>query len=530
MQNHPGVFIVLEGSDGSGKTTQFRLLTERLKAVGHEVAIFKFPQYDQPSSYFIKQYLAGKYGPSDSISPYTASMFYALDRFEAAPRIKEALKKGKIVISDRYVGANMAHQGAKFTNTHEQRGFFMWAENLEFRVLGIPQPDLNLFLKVLPSMSQQLIAKRAAATGVELDEHEKNQNHLFKAIAAYDLLCKLFPKDFKEINCTVAGQMQSIVEINDLIWEAIKPLLPEPKHRGKGAVVSLDQSNRNENTKPEISQSKNQSKRTTNDKTKFDEILSLQKQMLSKAGSIKGVNHQQLKAAISLATPLIDRKTEIQSLTKEDDTIKSASEDEPVSLDKLIGQISESMPTPAAGEELKLLQAKPRNEFQLLNEAATAGLNYRQKQQQLEREIKNAAAKLLYTFEAISDFNSLLSLKIETAAKEIKLLAASPLLGYKTPDIIEIASLEEPFNKAFAASAELYRKAVSSNDKEAIYNLLLGHNVRFKFTISAADLSKALKASKNQSILNFLGTLRDKISENHPHVARTVVDDESVMP
>src|SRR3989344_9092031 len=151
MQNHPSVFIALEGSDGSGKGTQIRLLAERLKAVGHEVAVFDFPRYEQPSSHFVKRYLNGDYGPATDISPYTASIFYALDRYEASPQIKQALDEGKVVLANRYVVSNMAHQGLKFNSLAEQRGFFIWAENLEFQLLGIPRPDLNLFLKVPPS-------------------------------------------------------------------------------------------------------------------------------------------------------------------------------------------------------------------------------------------------------------------------------------------------------------------------------------------------------------------------------------------
>src|SRR3990167_9263468 len=104
MHYQPGVFIVLEGADGSGKSTQFRLTVERLKAVGHEVEVFKFPQYDQSSSTFVKAYLNGDYGPASEVSPYTASIFYALDRYHASPRIKQAIDEGKVVLSNRYVG------------------------------------------------------------------------------------------------------------------------------------------------------------------------------------------------------------------------------------------------------------------------------------------------------------------------------------------------------------------------------------------------------------------------------------------
>src|SRR5438309_125915 len=114
MEQTSGIFIVLEGADGSGKATQFRLLAERLRAVGYDVAVFDFPRHDRPSSHFVRSYLNGEYGPAKEVSPYTASLFYALDRFEAAPAIRQALSEGKVVLSNRYVGSNMAHQGAKF--------------------------------------------------------------------------------------------------------------------------------------------------------------------------------------------------------------------------------------------------------------------------------------------------------------------------------------------------------------------------------------------------------------------------------
>src|SRR3990167_190571 len=114
MAQHKGLFVVIEGVDGSGKTTQFKLLHQRLKAAGYDVETFSFPRYSKPSSHFIKKYLAGDYGVATGVSAYTASLFYALDRYEASPEVSAALNNGKIVLADRYVGSNMAHQGSKF--------------------------------------------------------------------------------------------------------------------------------------------------------------------------------------------------------------------------------------------------------------------------------------------------------------------------------------------------------------------------------------------------------------------------------
>src|SRR5687767_3694346 len=114
MHTGRGIFIAIEGADGSGKGTQFKRLATRLARAGYDVAAFDFPQYNQPSSYFVRQYLNGKYGSAEEVGPYTGSLFYALDRYEAAPLIRKALEQGKVVLTNRFVGSNMAHQGAKF--------------------------------------------------------------------------------------------------------------------------------------------------------------------------------------------------------------------------------------------------------------------------------------------------------------------------------------------------------------------------------------------------------------------------------
>lgn len=241
MMATQGMFIVLEGADGSGKSTQFKLLKERLVAAGYDVEVFSFPRYDKLSSHFIKKYLNGEYGPAAEVSAYTASLFYALDRYEAAADIKKAMAENKIVLSDRYVGSNMAHQGSKFSDPGEQRGFFIWADSLEYQLLGIPRPDINFFLRVPAEISQRLISKKAKRdyTDKTHDEHEKDLEHLQKTIGTYELLCSLFPRDFKAIESTKDGRILSLTKINNLIWEQLKPLLPEPSHKGHKTVVRL---------------------------------------------------------------------------------------------------------------------------------------------------------------------------------------------------------------------------------------------------------------------------------------------------
>jgi dTMP kinase len=246
MRQPKGAFIVLEGSDGSGKTTQFNLLKERLKAIGYDVAVFDFPRYSHESSYLVRQYLAGGYGPATTVSPYTASLFYAMDRYDAAKDIKKALKQGKIVLANRYAGSNMAHQGAKFKDPVEQRGFFVWEDNLEFQLLNIPRPDVSFFLRVPAEISRRLIKERAAKNGEALDGHEKDSKFLKKSLMTFDILCELFPKDFKAIECTKDGRLLGVAQISNLLWEEIKPLLPSEKpHASHSVVVTLNSDTRN---------------------------------------------------------------------------------------------------------------------------------------------------------------------------------------------------------------------------------------------------------------------------------------------
>jgi len=244
MPNHQAIFIALEGADGSGKATQFNLLTERLRAVGYDVAVFDFPRYEEPSSHFVKKYLNGGYGPASEVNPYTASMFYALDRYEASRAVRQALAEGKIVLSNRYAGSNMAHQGSKFGSEAQQRGFFIWADSLEFQLLGIPRPDINVFLRVPAEISYKLIGKksRRSYTSKSRDEHEADFDHLNKSIAAYDLLCRLFPRDFTAVDCVENEQLLGIPEISDRIWQVIQPILPTDlaRHRPKAKTILLD--------------------------------------------------------------------------------------------------------------------------------------------------------------------------------------------------------------------------------------------------------------------------------------------------
>lgn len=218
-----GTFIVIEGSDGSGKGTQFALIGDRLKERGYDVATYDFPQYDQESSYFVREYLNGNYGGADELGAYTPSLFFALDRFQASQSIKKDLAAGKIVLSNRFIGANLAHQGQKIHDDAERTKYYDWLYDLEFNILGIPKPDLNIVLLVPAEIAQKLVDQKAARnyTDKKRDIHEADLNHLQRAVAAYEKLCEQFPDTFQPIEGTVDGELLPIPEVTELIWAKI---------------------------------------------------------------------------------------------------------------------------------------------------------------------------------------------------------------------------------------------------------------------------------------------------------------------
>ncbi len=235
-----GTFIAIEGTDGSGKGTQFAKLVERLKSEGYDVATFDFPQYEQDSSFFVKEYLNGKYGTAEEVGPYTGSLFYALDRYQASNEIKQAISEGKVVIANRFTGSNMAHQGTKFKHVEERRGFFIWLDNLEFEMLKIPRPDRSIVLRVPAEIAQKLVDQKEKRnyTDKKRDLHEADIDHMKQAVEVYDDLCQLFPRDFDRIDCVRDSKLMDVDAVSKLLWQTIEPLLP-PKADKKPATKEL---------------------------------------------------------------------------------------------------------------------------------------------------------------------------------------------------------------------------------------------------------------------------------------------------
>ncbi len=219
-----GKLIVFEGTDGSGKSTQFRCLTERLER--EQVAFQKliFPQYDKESSALIRMYLGGAFGehPKD-VNAYAASTFYAVDRYASYQQAwKEYYQQGGLILSDRYTTSNAVHQASK--EPEEKRPeFFRWLYDLEYNRMGLPGPDLVLYLDMPIEFTETLMRQREQATGTHADIHEQDLDYLrtcrktaAEAAAYYG---------WTKISCVQNGALRSIADIHEEIYGYVKTCL-----------------------------------------------------------------------------------------------------------------------------------------------------------------------------------------------------------------------------------------------------------------------------------------------------------------
>lgn len=208
-----GRFIEIDGPDGAGKATQIELLRQRLLAEGLDVLLLSFPRYGHPSAMDVERYLAGEFGSLDQVDPRDASRYYAEDRRAASPEIMEALASGTVVLSDRFVTANMGHQGGKFKDPQEQAEYFEWLHDLEYGEFAIPRPDLTIILWINPGISFARTHERRQ--GVKADLHEGSSEHISAAIRTYRSIAKTF--SYPLIDC---GD-DSIEVVADRVWGVV---------------------------------------------------------------------------------------------------------------------------------------------------------------------------------------------------------------------------------------------------------------------------------------------------------------------
>jgi dTMP kinase len=223
-----GRLIAIEGIDGSGKRTQLDLLAKALSARGVQVHSTGFPHYQSWFGSMVGQFLSGNFGALDVVDPHFAALLYAGDRFEAKRELTDALAQGKLVLADRYIASNLAHQTARVAEEKRDE-FVAWLEHLEYEIYGMPREDRVIYLRVPPAQAQALVSQKAAReyTTAKRDIQESSLGHLEDAGTMYDSLSRR--GHWKTIECFDAAEsrMRTPQAISEDLLRLVEPILPE---------------------------------------------------------------------------------------------------------------------------------------------------------------------------------------------------------------------------------------------------------------------------------------------------------------
>lgn len=225
------MFIVLEGLDGAGKSTQIKLLRQMVEASGRECEYLHFPRFDAPVyGDMIARFLRGEFGSVEQVNPYLVALLYAGDRADAAQQINKWLSEGKCVIVDRYVYSNVGYQCAKVESAEERERLKEWILHTEFEEFKIPRPTLSLFLDVPFGFTEAKLTSQREGDdrnylGGAQDIHEKSLDLQRKVREVY-LEAAAKESDFRVVDCSnEQGGMALPEEIFARVAEQIKPLL-----------------------------------------------------------------------------------------------------------------------------------------------------------------------------------------------------------------------------------------------------------------------------------------------------------------
>ena len=219
------LLVAIEGIDGSGKGTQAGRLVERLAADGRRVQLISFPRYGETLfGRAVGDFLNGRFGKLDEVNPFLVSLLYAGDRFESRELLAQALAAHDVVVLDRYVASNSAHQGSKVTG-EERTKLLDWIEQIEHGIYALPRPDLTILLDLPAADAQQLIARKQARgyTDKQADLHEADAAYLDSVRAVYVEFAQR--PDWQRVDVFRNGTLRPIEEIGDEIYTTVQKTL-----------------------------------------------------------------------------------------------------------------------------------------------------------------------------------------------------------------------------------------------------------------------------------------------------------------
>ena len=219
-----GKLIVFEGTDGSGKSTQFGLLTQRLEQEGQAFRRLRFPRYDQESSALIRMYLGGQFGSDpNAVNAYAASTFYAVDRYASYLQDwKQDYEAGALFLADRYTTSNAVHQGGKMA-PEDRAAYYDWLYELEYGKMGLPKPDLVILLDMPIELTRQLMRKRESDTNTQADIHEQDLDYLAHCRESALEAAKHY--GWTVVSGAKNGQLRTIEDIHEEVYGIVEKLI-----------------------------------------------------------------------------------------------------------------------------------------------------------------------------------------------------------------------------------------------------------------------------------------------------------------
>lgn len=497
--DHSGLLIAIESTDATSGATAFLRLRDELTHEGYDVASFEYPQTDQPSGYFVQQYLAGTYGPPDKVGPYNAALIFGMDHFQTAAAIREALAVGKVVIVHKFVGANMAEQGVKFDHPEERRGFFIWLDNAEFQMLGMPRPDRTIVIRTPTN----------EPTGL---------------LEVYDDLCQLFPKDFTRLDAVRGDKQLDTDMLHKLLRETIQPLLPAIP-----TVTTESQSSSQDYYIPETLNAEIQPVY----RKSMNKLIRMYSQLIKQADTKA---NPELLLAIQQVLPVATLFNGQAIGHKYIQRNTNRSQEIPGSLSPQI-------------QAIDLVHYTPRNELELVVDILYSQSNlslrdivvevskwsYEQKSNTVQAALAHLSAsdtyleKVVYSWDLTTSFDTFTRYAEVNngSARDWQLL--TPRYGYEVPDILIDAGLTDQFQECFDLSLELYSQLQSAGHHlEAQYSTLLGHKMRWKIDYNVRETLQLheIRTSPqgHPGYRKVVQQIHDKLTEVHPIIS------EALMP
>lgn len=492
MTDTAGALIVLEGTTGTSIEPLVEKLQAHLEANGLDVVYIPFPRAHENSSFFIQRYKEGAYGSLDSVSPYTAALFYALDRYNSINYINASLAAGKTVLTTGFTPATMAQEGAKFTNAEQRRGFFIWVDNLETQLLGIPRPSQTIVL------TNSLLASEGDST----------------ELTVFLDMCTLFPKDFQRLEVSRDSMPLSETIIFDQVWNKIEPNLPSSTAREivpEHYVELLPPPISRERTyfiPPELSGS----------------ILSTYCETLDTIID----SHEKIR--IKLAEYLESLKISDQSVNGEKiaDLVLPAAHIKTRSLVPAHDAASPNTYDESMGNAAILTDFNPKNELMLADwiqkskggRTSAKSFNYLKRKELIAEFLASAKAKnssmskdVVYSFNLQNSLSQIFELASLGILPALTIEPLTPRYGFEVPDILEETGLADIFEGCFDASFALYSLLQQHKLYDiAQYTVLLGHRSKANAAVTLADILKLKTAVKSELFEEMMKI----IAEKHP--------------